>query len=365
MITEGDMKSRLSRFRTPICLFAFILVAPWWILPGLAAAQVQTGAQTVTTAPKAFDSPQQAADALINAAGAYDVPELMAIFGPDGKDFVASADPVVDKNNAVAFATEARAKNSISIDPAKPTRAIIVVGEEEWPMPVPLTKKNGKWYFQAKLGRQEILFRRIGANELDAIQVCRGFVDAQKEYALQIHDDSGVNQYAQRIFSTPGKQDGLYWQNPDGTSGGPIGDAVAKALEEGYSIGKSGFHGYYFKILKGQGPAAPLGRLDYVIEGIMIGGFALVAVPAEYRVTGVETFIVSNDGIVYQKDLGPDSLNIVKKMDLYNPDSTWHATDDEWPPSVTSNAAADGGITRVVYGQVKASIGRLSVFLTF
>ena len=141
------------------------------------------------------------------------MPELMAIFGPDGKDFVASADPVEDKNNAAAFATEARAKNSISIDPAKPNRAIIIVGEEEWPMPVPLIKKNGKWYFEAKSGRQEILFRRIGANELDAIQVCRGFVDAQKEYALQIHDDSGVNQYAQRIFSTPGKQDGLYWQN--------------------------------------------------------------------------------------------------------------------------------------------------------
>jgi Protein of unknown function (DUF2950) len=343
MITEGNMKSRLSRFRTPKCLFVFTIVAPWWILPGLTAAQVQSGAQTVTTAPKAFDTPQQAAEALINAAGAYDVPELMAIFGPDGKDFVASADPVEDKNNAAAFATEARAKNSISIDPAKPTRAIIIVGEEQWPMPVPLIKKNGKWYFEAKSGRQEILFRRIGANELDAIQVCRGFVDAQKEYALQIHDDSGVNQYAQRIFSTPGKQDGLYWQNPDGTSGGPIGDAVAKALEEGYSIGKSGFHGYYFKILKGQGPAAHLGRLDYVIEGIMIGGFALVAVPAEYRVTGVKTFIVSNDGIVYQKDLGPDSLNIVKKMDLYNPDSTWHPTDDEWPPSVAGNVTAEGG----------------------
>ena len=201
-------------------------------------------------------------------------------------------------------------------------------------IPVPLIKRNGKWYFEAKSGRQEILFRRIGANELDAIQVCRGFVEAQKEYALQIHDDSGVNQYAQRIFSTPGKQDGLYWQNPDGTSGGPIGDAVAKALDEGYSIGKSGFHGYYFKILKGQGPAAPLGRLDYVIEGIMIGGFALVAVPAEYRVTGVKTFLVNNDGIVYQKDLGPDSLKIVEKMDLYNPDPTWKLTNDEWPPSV-------------------------------
>ena len=339
MITEGNMKSRLSRFRTPIGIF--ILVALWSILPDLAAAQTQSEA-AATAAPKAFDTPQQAAEALIKAAGAYDVPELMAIFGPDGKDFVASADPVEDKNNAAAFAAEAAAKNSISIDPAKPTRALIIVGEEQWPMPVPLIKKSSKWYFDAKSGRQEILFRRIGANELDAIQVCRGFVEAQKEYALQIHDDSGVNQYAQRIFSTPGKQDGLYWQNPDGTSAGPIGDAVAKALEEGYSIGKSGFHGYYFKILKGQGPAAvPLGRIDYVIEGIMIGGFALVAVPAEYRVTGVKTFLVNNDGIVYQKDLGPDSLNIIKKMDLYNPDSSWRPTNDEWPPSVTGDVGAD------------------------
>jgi hypothetical protein len=306
------------------------------ILPGLAAAQVQSAPQTATTAPKAFDTPQQAAKALIDAAGAYDVPELMAIFGPDGKDFVASADPVEDKNNAMAFAAEAGAKNSIFIDPAKPKRATIIVGDEEWPMPVSLIKSNGKWYFDAKSGRQEILFRRIGANELDAIQVCRGYVEAQKEYALQIHDGSGVNQYAQRIFSTPAKQDGLYWKKPDGTSSGPIGDAVAKALAEGYSVGKPGFHGYYFKILKGQGPAAPLGRLEYVIEGIMIGGFALVAVPAEYRVTGVKTFIVNNDGIVYQKDLGPDSLSIVKKMELYNPDPTWHPTEAQWPANVTS-----------------------------
>jgi hypothetical protein len=265
----------------------------------------------------------------------------MAIFGPDGKDFVASADPVEDKNNAVAFAAEARARNFISIEPAKPDRATIIVGEREWPMPVRLIKKQGKWYFEAKSGRQEILFRRIGANELDAIQVCRGFVEAQKEYALQIHDDSGVNQYAQRIFSTPGKQDGLYWQNPDGTSGWPIGDAVAKALAEGYSIGKSGFHGYYFKILKGQGPAAPLGRLNYVIEGIMIGGFALVAVPAEYRVTGVKTFIVNNEGIVYQKDLGPDSLKIVKNMELYDPDPSWHPTDDQWPAIVAGTVQVE------------------------
>jgi hypothetical protein len=151
---------------------------------------------------------------------------------------------------------------------------------------------------------------------------------------MAIHDNSDINQYAQKMFSTPGKHDGLYWKNSDGTSAGPIGEAVAKALEEGYSTGKSGFHGYYFKILKGQGPAAPFGKINYVLEGVMIGGFALAAVPAEYRVTGVKTFIVNDDGIVYQKDLGTDPLNIVKNMELYNPDSTWQRTDDQWPPSI-------------------------------
>jgi len=153
-------------------------------------------------------------------------------------------------------------------------------------------------------------------------------VDVQKEYSLQAHD--GVNQYAQRIISTPGKQDGLAWKNDDGTWAGPVGEGIAKALEQGYSSKAEPYHGYYFKILKGQGPAAPLGRIDFVVKGIMIGGFALVAVPAEYRVTGVKTFIVSHDGIVYEKDLGPDSLNIAKEMELYNPDKTWRRTDDGW-----------------------------------
>ena len=298
---------------------------------------IATFAQTTSapaTGAKAFATPQQAADALIAAAGTYDVTELMAIFGPDGKEFISGGDQVQDKNNAIAFAEEAKAKNSVASDSSNPARATIIVGEEQWPFPVPLVKRNGKWYFDTKAGGKEILYRRIGANELDAITVCRGYVEAQKQYALEIHDDSGVNQYAQKIFSTPGKQDGLYWKNADGSSGGPIGDTVAKALSEGYSIGKGGYHGYYYKILKGQGPAAPMGKLDYVIEGIMIGGFALVAVPSEYRVTGVKTFIVNNDGIVYQKDLGPNSLEIVKNMELYNPDSTWQPTDDEWPESV-------------------------------
>jgi hypothetical protein len=203
-----------------------------------------------------------------------------------------------------------------------------------------MVKKNGKWYFNAKAGKREILFRRIGSNELDAITVCRGYVDAQREYALTPNE--GINQYAQKIISTPGKQDGLYWKNADGSSRGPIGEAVANAIEEGYSLKtKGGFHGYYFRILKGQGPDAPMGKINYVIEDVMIGGFALVAVPAEYRVTGVKTFIVSNDGIVYQKDLGANSLEIGKQMEFYNPDKTWQKTDDEWPESVAAVTGAD------------------------
>ena len=227
----------------------------------MSTAQAQPAATTATAGAKGFDTPQQAADAIIKAAADFNVPELLAILGPDGHDLVASGDQVEDKNNAQAFAKEAAAKNSIQMAKSNPNRATIIVGEEEWPAPIPLVKKNGKWYFNTKEGKQEILFRRIGANELDAITVCRGYVSAQKEYASEIHDDSGVNQYAQKIISTPGKQDGLFWKNADGTPAGPIGEAVAKALEEGYSTPQGGFHGYYFKILKGQGPAAPNGAI--------------------------------------------------------------------------------------------------------
>jgi hypothetical protein len=324
------MKSKFS-FSALFAILTLAVLA--CLLPISTVAQSQPAAQ----GPKAFDTPQQAADELIKAAGTYDVPGLMAIFGPDGKDFVSGGDQVRDKNNAIDFGKEAGAKNSVEISKSNPNLATIIVGEEQWPLPVPLVKKNGKWYFNAKAGRQEILFRRIGANELDAITICRGYVEAQKEYALEPHD--GINQYAQKIISSPGKKDGLYWKNEDGTSGGPIGEEVAKAIEEGYNysnVKEGGFHGYYFKILKGQGPAAPIGRINYVIEGVMIGGFALVAVPAEYRVTGVKTFIVSNDGVVYQKDLGPDSLKIAKEMELYNPDKTWQPTDDEWPSAVAA-----------------------------
>jgi hypothetical protein len=303
--------------------------------------QAQPGSrESAPSASKAFNTPQQAADALISAAGNYDVSSLLEIFGPEGKDFVSSSDPIRDRSIAADFAAKARERNRVTIDPKDKARAVVSVGNDDWPFPVPIVKRGSKWYFDSKQGHDEILLRRIGANELDAIQVCRGFVDAQKEYSSEIHDDSGINQYAQKIISTPGKHDGLYWQNDDGTPGGPVSEAVARAIEEGYSPGKtSGYHGYYFKVLKGQGPAARLGQLDYVVEGVMIGGFALVAFPAEYRVTGVKSFMVSYDGIVYQKDLGADTLNVAQNMERYNPDKSWQRTDDQWPtdPSVASN----------------------------
>jgi len=194
-------------------------------------------------------------------------------------------------------------------------------------------KQKGKWFFDTKVGREEILNRRVGENELNAIEICRGFVEAQQEYAAEKHDGSKVNQYAQRILSMPGKHDGLAWQNPDGTWGGPVGEEVAKALQEGYSFQAGGnpkpYHGYYFKVLTGQGPAAPGGEVDFVVVGAMIGGFALAAAPAEYRVTGVMTFMVGPDGVVYEKDLGPDTLKTFQSMDKYNPDKTWKVTEDD------------------------------------
>jgi len=324
-------------FKTTARVLLMVSLACAQLITSYAAPQPSQATPAQAPAQESFVTPQAAAKALITAAETYDVPALLGIFGPDGKDIVSSADPVRDKSNVSAFVAKAREKESVWIDPAHPNRAILLVGNDDWPLPVPMVKKNEKWLFDSKAGREEILRRRIGANELDAIQVCRGFVEAQHEYASMKHDGSEVNQYAQRIISTPGKQDGLYWKNADGTPGGPISEAVARAIAEGYSTDKpSVYHGYYFKVLKGQGPAAPLGRIDYVLGGAMIGGFALVAVPAEYRITGVKTFMVSNYGVVYEKDLGPESLKVVKSLELYNPDKTWRPTDDGWPESASS-----------------------------
>jgi hypothetical protein len=318
-------------------LLLSLAVALLYVLPIRSTTRSQseeTAAASSPTAQKGFATPQAATDALIQAAADFNVPSLLEILGPDGKDLVSSADPVADKQSAQEFASKAQAKHSVVINPKNPKVATVLFGDDDWPGPIPIVERAGKWYFDSKAGREEVLFRRIGTNELDAIEVCHGFVEAQEEYALEKHDGAEVNQYAQKIISTPGKQDGLAWQNPDGTWGGPIGPGAAKALSEGYSDKSQPFHGYYYKVLKGQGPAAPLGSMDFVVNGAMIGGFALAAVPAQYRVTGVQSFIVGYRGVVYQKDLGPDSLEVFKKMELYNPDKTWTPTKDQWPGDV-------------------------------
>jgi hypothetical protein len=280
-------------------------------------------AATAAAAAKTFNTPQQAAEALVDAAEKFDEPALVAIFGPQGEDVVLTGETPLDRARAATFAAEARKKMSVDLDPKNTNRAYVIIGDLDWPFPVPIVKKAAKWSFDITAGRQEILYRRIGYNELDAIQICRGYVEAQDEYAYQKREGYQLNQYAQRIVSTPGKQDGLAWQNPDGTWSGPVGQKIAHAIEQGYGKDVAPYHGYYFKILKGQGPAAPLGQMDFVVQNVMIGGFALVAAPAEYRKTGVKTFIVSHDGVVYQKDLGPATLQEFIQMKRFNPDKSW------------------------------------------
>jgi hypothetical protein len=314
------------------CLSTRVLFGAYQASTGTQAAPAQTPA--APAAPRhvegeTFDTPQQAADVLIAAAGKYDEAALAKLFGPNGKKIVFTGESGQDRQRALSFASEAKEKTKVAVDPKTGTRAFIIVGNEDWPFPVPIIKVNGKWSFDAKAGEQELLYRRIGANELDAIQICHGFVESQDEYALRSRHLYNVNEYAQRIISTPGKQDGLTWQTASGAWEGPIGEQIAKAIAQGYAPGEQSYHGYFFKVLKGQGPAAPLGQLDYVIKGIMIGGFALVASPAQYRVTGVKTFMVSNDGVVYEKDLGPGTLEQFKKMERFNPDLSWQPTNEQ------------------------------------
>ena len=275
-----------------------------------------TGAQT-------FDSPEKAADALLDAAEKFDVSSLIRIVGPKGEDLVLTGEYAQDRERAQEFAAQGRKKKQVALDPKTDARAYLLVGEEDWPFALPIVKHDGRWSFDAAAGRQELLYRRVGSNELDAIEICEGYVEAQFDYAYRKRQGYTAPQYAQNIIATPGKQDGLAWKNPDGSWGGPIGERIAEAIQQGYDLKADPYHGYFFKVLKGQGPAAPLGTMDYVVEGIMIGGFALVAAPAEYGETGVKTFMVSHTGVVYEKDLGPGTLEEFQKMERFNPDKSW------------------------------------------
>jgi Protein of unknown function (DUF2950) len=292
--------------------------------PGAAAAP----APTVAAGARTFDSAERAADALIDAAGKFDVAALINIVGRQDEDLILTGEFAQDRERAEEFAALARSKKRIAMDPQTDSRAFLLVGEEDWPFPLPLVKRAGVWSFDAAAGRQEMIWRRLGSNELDAIEICRGFVEAQFDYAYRKRQEYDVAQYAQHVISSPGKQDGLAWQKPDGSWDGPISEKIARAIEQGYDFKAEPYHGYFFKVLKGQGADAPLGAMDYVVEGVMIGGFALVASPAEYGETGLKTFMVSNTGVVYEKDLGAGTLDAFQKMERFNPDKSWAIVED-------------------------------------
>ena len=256
---------------------------------------------------------------------------VVTVLGPDGEDIVSSGDEVADAATREKFVTAYDAKHQITME--GDNKAIIVIGQDDFPLPIPIVRKEGMWRFDTAAGRDEILFRRVGENELDAIQAALAYVDAQNEYAEKDRTGAGMNTYAQRIISQPERKDGLYWPTSQGEEPSPLGELVAQATAQGYRVGggRTPFHGYYFKILTKQGPAAPGGELDYVVNGKMIGGFALVAYPAEYRNSGVMTFIVSHAGDVFQKDLGPNTAKLAERITSFNPDSTWQKVADTEP----------------------------------
>jgi hypothetical protein len=272
---------------------------------------------------RTFATPQEAVQATIDAADRNDTAALLQLFGPAGKDIVESGDPAEDKDLRAEFARSAHEKIKIDADFLTPDRVTFTVGAEEWPFPVPVVRKNGRWQLDPESGRLEILARRIGKNELNAMEVCRGYAEAQMEYAEGPRDGDRVLKYARKIVSTPGKQDGLY---SEVVSDGLVSQAFARA-EAANSTGSGKkaepYHGYYFRVLESQGPDAAGGAYDYVVNGRMIGGFALVAWPAEYGVSGIRTLIINHDGVVYEKDLGAGTALRARQMARFNADKSW------------------------------------------
>jgi len=268
----------------------------------------------LTAAQRSFATPEEAIQATVDAAEHNDTAELLKIFGPEGKDIVQSGDPAEDKDLRAEFARAAHEKLELERDPLMPDKVSFTAGSDEWPFPVPVVRHDGKWQLDSSAGRLEILARRIGRNELTAMEVCRGYAEAQLEYAASPRDGDGVLKYAQRIVSTAGKKDGL-------------DDLVSPAFAAASDGAKKpeAYHGYQFRLLKSQGPDSPGGAFDYVVDGKMIGGFALVAWPAEYGVSGILTFIINHDGVVFEKDLGAATSTQARQTVRFNPDKTWHA----------------------------------------
>ena len=281
-----------------------------------------------------FSSPEDAVNSLIKAIQAKDKATLNLIFGPSGKE-LRSGDEVQDNSEFDELSRHLSEKTSLVKENER--KLILHVGKEDWPFPIPIVKNDDQWFFDTEAGKEEILNRRIGENELTAILVCKSYVHAQRDYVLKDWDGDGVMTYAKKLRSDPGKRNGLYWRAAKGEAVSPLGELVAKARMEGYRKSKAAFkeekpepfHGYYFKILTRQGGSAPGGKYSYIINGNMVGGFALVAFPSHWGKSGIMTFIVNQQGKIYQKNLGPNTLNIAREMQSYRPNETWTAVKED------------------------------------
>lgn len=314
---------KLSFRRWSVILSAALgsLVAAF-ALPPIAA---DAAANAHTQPQHRYPTPEAAVEALVTAVRADDPRRIRAVLGPGSDKLISSGDPVADRQGRARFVAAFDKKSRI--EPEGDAKAILIVGEKDWPLPFPVVKYADGWRFDAKSGAEEILNRRIGRNELAAIQVCLAYVDAQREYALTQGNRDGMHEYAMKLVSTPGKKDGLYWPTKEGHPLSPFGPLAAKAQEEGYGKGKNAergpYHGYFYRILTSQGRDAPGGAYDYVAHDRMIGGFGLVAYPDRWGVSGVMTLIVSHEGVVYEKNLGEETAAIASRMTRFNPDSTW------------------------------------------
>jgi hypothetical protein len=283
------------------------------------------GAVAERSQQKTFATPEDAVVAFVDAAVAGNTQELLALFGPESQKVLFSGDPVMDQRNREVFLVAYAERAALMA--VSPNRRVLYIGHEDWPLPIPLVKEGNAWRFDTSAGAQEILYRRIGRNELNSIDVAQVYVDAQQEYAAEAHDGKPAGAYAQKFASSPGKHDGLYWKSEDPEELSPLGEFAAEAAAQGYRSSDeqpTPFHGYLYRVLTAQGKSATGGERNYIVNGEMRDGFALIAYPAAYRVSGVMTFIVDQDGVVYQKDLGAETSKIAADVNRFNPDSSWH-----------------------------------------
>jgi hypothetical protein len=330
-ITEVEMK-KLNILKRSAFLAVSLSVLVVAAIMAVGFNQSGFAAEVKRIVQRTFKTPEEAVKSLMEALRSNNTKELLAILGPAGKEVTSSGDEVRDKTEREGFIKEYEEMSKLVSE--TDNKVILVVGKNEWPLAIPIVKKGETWLFDTKAGKEEMLNRRIGRNELNVIQVCLAIVDAQREYAMKDRDSDKLLEYAQRFRSNPGKKDGLYWEAKEGEEQSPLGPLAARAVQEGYAGRKPGdnpvpYQGYFYRILKAQGKNAPGGAYDYVVRGQMIGGFALVAFPAEYGASGIMTFIVNHDGVVYQKDLGRETRKVAKAMTKFNPDKTWKKVEEQ------------------------------------